>query len=209
MTQRTAPRGERTRARILELAEAAVIAKGYAATSIEELIAGAGITKGGFFYHFPEKTDLARALLERDVAQTVALLRDVFGAADAAHDDPLDALIDGLERFGAALTSGPSAQPGCLVAALTYQEALLDPAQRALLRGAVDARRAAMRARLGVIAAKYPPRADVDLDDLADMAVAVVQGGFIIDRVNHPRTTVLAKQLELYRHFLREVFRQG
>lgn len=40
--------------RILEVAEAAVLAKGFAATSIEELIAAVGITKSGFFYHFKE-----------------------------------------------------------------------------------------------------------------------------------------------------------
>ena len=42
-------RGERTRAVLLDLAEAAMLEKGYAATSIEELIAAAGITKSGFF----------------------------------------------------------------------------------------------------------------------------------------------------------------
>ena len=39
--------------------------KGFAATSIDELIAGAGITKSGFFYHFKDKTELAKALLLR------------------------------------------------------------------------------------------------------------------------------------------------
>ena len=43
-----------TRERILELAEAAVLAKGFASTSIEELIAAAGISKSGFFYHFKD-----------------------------------------------------------------------------------------------------------------------------------------------------------
>src|SRR5215217_1601321 len=49
-----------TRERILELAEAAVLAKGFAATSIDELIAAVGITKSGFFYHFKDKGELAR-----------------------------------------------------------------------------------------------------------------------------------------------------
>jgi AcrR family transcriptional regulator len=53
------------RERILELAEESVLAKGFQATSIDELIAGAGITKSGFFYHFKDKTELARSLLVR------------------------------------------------------------------------------------------------------------------------------------------------
>ena len=49
-----------TRARILEVAEAAVLAKGFASTSIEEIIAAVGITKSGFFYHFRDKSALAK-----------------------------------------------------------------------------------------------------------------------------------------------------
>jgi AcrR family transcriptional regulator len=199
-------RGERTRARILELAEAAVILKGYAATSIDELIAGAGITKSGFFYHFREKGDLARALLERDIADTVRALQNVFAEAEAIHQDPLEATLDGLGRFADLLSSDTGAMPGCLVASFTYQEALLDPDQRALLRDAVMARRRAMRARLDQIAARYTPRGDIDLDDLAGMAVAIVQGGFIIDRVRTERIQVVKQQIELYRAFLREIF---
>ena len=37
-----------------------MLAKGFAATSIEELIAAAGITKSGFFYHFKDKGELAK-----------------------------------------------------------------------------------------------------------------------------------------------------
>jgi AcrR family transcriptional regulator len=58
-------KGEATRERILEIAEAAVLAKGFGATSIEEVIAEAGLTKSGFFYHFKDKNALAREMLRR------------------------------------------------------------------------------------------------------------------------------------------------
>ena len=41
-----------TREMLLDAAESAVLEKGFSATSIDELIAAVGITKGGFFYHF-------------------------------------------------------------------------------------------------------------------------------------------------------------
>ena len=50
-------KGQATRERILDVAEASVLAKGFGATSIEELIAEAGITKSGFFYHFHTRTN--------------------------------------------------------------------------------------------------------------------------------------------------------
>ena len=61
-----APRkGSETRERILDVAEASVLEKGFAATSIEEVIAAVGITKSGFFYHFKDKNELAKALRMR------------------------------------------------------------------------------------------------------------------------------------------------
>ena len=42
-----------------------MLEKGFAATSIDELIAAVGITKSGFFYHFKDKSELAKALMLR------------------------------------------------------------------------------------------------------------------------------------------------
>ena len=65
--QETPRKGSDTRERILEVAEAAVLEKGFAGTSIEEVIAAVGITKSGFFYHFKDEKELAKALLIRYV----------------------------------------------------------------------------------------------------------------------------------------------
>src|SRR6478609_10907356 len=75
--QETPRKGSDTRERVLDVAEAAVLEKGFAATSIEEVIAEVGITKSGFFYHFKDKNELAKALLVRYVEREDAL----FGAA--------------------------------------------------------------------------------------------------------------------------------
>lgn len=53
-------KGEETRTRILDVAEAAVLQKGFGGTSIEELIAETGITKSGFFYHSGTRTSSPR-----------------------------------------------------------------------------------------------------------------------------------------------------
>ena len=52
---RAPSQGLRDAERILDRAEVAVLDKGFAATSIDELIAAVGITKSGFFYHFKDK----------------------------------------------------------------------------------------------------------------------------------------------------------
>src|SRR5690606_22365962 len=114
-------KGAATRERILEIAEAAVLSKGFGATSIEELIAEAGITKSGFFYHFKDKNELARGLLQRYEEQNDRLLADVMGRARQLSDDPLQILLIGLTLFAERMAALPEGHPGCMVATMSYQ----------------------------------------------------------------------------------------
>jgi AcrR family transcriptional regulator len=101
-----------TREKILEFAEAAVLAKGFAATSIEELIAAVGITKSGFFYHFKDKGELAKAMMLRYIAHDRQVLDDIFRRGDELHEDPLHGFLVGLKLFAEMLGNLPEAHPG-------------------------------------------------------------------------------------------------
>jgi TetR/AcrR family transcriptional repressor of nem operon len=197
-------RGERTRAQLLDLAEIAILEKGYAATSIDELIAQTGITKSGFFYHFEDKHDLAKALLRRDTEVIKAGLTQIFSAAGAEHADPLDAVLAAMSGYAAAAATSPTARPGCLAAAFSYQHALFDEEIHDLILEGLNFRRNLFRQSFERVAAKYPPREPVDLDALADMAIALLQGAMVIDRVRE--TPVMAAQMDLYRAYLRALF---
>jgi AcrR family transcriptional regulator len=194
-----------TRERVLQLAEAAVLNKGFAATSIDELIAGAGITKSGFFYHFKDKTELARVMLERYVARETAMFDELFGRADELNEDPLHGFLVGLKMLSEMLNDLPSGHPGCLIAACCYQESMFDQQVRDLNAAAVLAWRRRFRERLDRIAERYPPRVAVDLDALADMLSAVVDGGIILSKVLKD-TKALPQQVMLYREFVRTIF---
>lgn len=85
----TLTKGEQTRERIMDIAQDAVLHKGFASTSIEEIIAEAGITKSGFFYHFRDKNDLAKALLRRYTDNEWRVFDQLFKKADELSEDPL------------------------------------------------------------------------------------------------------------------------
>ena len=58
-------RGEETRARILEAATEAFARYGYDSASVAEICRRAGVTKGGFYHHFPSKQALFLEMLEQ------------------------------------------------------------------------------------------------------------------------------------------------
>ena len=156
--QETPRKGSDTRERILEVAEAAVLEKGFAATSIEELIAAVGITKSGFFYHFKDKNELAKALLVRYVEREDALFDDLFRRADELNEDPLHGFLVGLKMMSELMADLPNGHPGCLVASFCYQDRLFDKEVRDLNTKAVLNWRRRFRERLELIAARYPPK---------------------------------------------------
>jgi AcrR family transcriptional regulator len=198
-------RGSDTRERILEVAEAAVMAKGFAATSIDELIAAVGITKSGFFYHFKDKGELAKGLLLRYLAQDKALLDGMFRRADELNEDPLHGFLVGLKMFAETMANLPEAYPGCLAASFAYQDQLFNQEIRKLNADGILSWRTRFRERLDLIAKRYPPRQEVDLDALADMVSTLVEGGLILGRVLKD-VTILPRQILLYRDFIRSVF---
>ncbi len=193
------------RERLLELAEVSVIQKGFAGTSIDELVAGAGITKSGFFYHFRDKSELALALLQRHFERDNEILDGLFNRARELHDDPLHAFLIGLKLFAEMLTDLPENHPGCLAASICYQDQLFNREVRELNARGTLTWRTRFGGYLEEIARVHPPRIEVDLQALADMVSALVEGGIVLNKLlKEPK--LLATQITLYRAFVQQVF---
>lgn len=109
-------KGEQTRERLMDIAQDAVLHKGFYATSLDEIIAEAGITKSGFFYHFRDKNDLAKAMLQRYLDSEWAVFDGLFKKADELSEDPLHSFLIFLKLFAETMGDLPNGHPGCLVA---------------------------------------------------------------------------------------------
>ena len=198
-------KGEQTRERILEIAEARILRYGFAGVSIDDIIAEAGLTRSGFVYHFPDKHHLAKALIERYLAFDEALFEQLFERADALVEDPLHALLAFLRLFSEVMADLPSRHPGCLVASYCYQEQMFSQEIRELSATSLIAWRRRFRARLDLIALRYPKRLDIDLDALANLILTLVEGGIILDKARMD-TGALPRQILLARSFVRMAF---
>lgn len=201
----TLSKGEQTRERIMDIAEDAVLHKGFASTSIDEIICEAGITKSGFFYHFKDKNDLARALLLRYTENEWKIFDGLFKQADELSDDPLHSFLIFLKLFADLMADIPNGHPGCLIASYVYQDFLFSQEVRALTTEGHLIWRKRFREKLDRIVARYPARIEVNLDDMADMLSAVADGGIILSKSLHD-PSLFPRQILQYRAYVKLVF---
>src|SRR5688572_11450145 len=110
----------------MDMAYESIVQKGFAATSIEELVEAAGITKSGFFYHFKDKNDLARQLFDRFLTEDESIIDALEARARELSDDPLQGFLIFLNLYAQMLDDMETLHPGCMVASITYQERMFD-----------------------------------------------------------------------------------
>lgn len=198
-------KGARTRGRILDIAYDAIVHKGFAATSIEELVEAAGITKSGFFYHFRDKNDLALKLYRRFQDEDDAILDTLADRAHGLSEDPLHSLLIFLNLYAGVMDEMTELHPGCLVASITYQEQFFETRVRKMNLDYVLNLRARFRAWLDAAAAAHPPRVAVDLDALADQVTTVVEGAIVLSRATGD-LTLMGRQMRLFRDHVKLIF---
>jgi len=196
---------EGTRERILSVAESIILNHGFSGTSIEDIIKNAAITKGGFFYHFNGKKDLARALVERYLEQDNQIFDELFLAADQTSADPLEQLLEFLRLFAAMLENLDETHPGCLVAGFTYESQQFDEDIRDLIKQGVLVWRKLIQIRLDRVVEKYTVNTGASVVAMADMFTSSVEGGIILSRI-FMSNQALVEQVMLYREFLRLAF---
>jgi TetR/AcrR family transcriptional regulator, transcriptional repressor for nem operon len=195
-------KGERTRERILDLTYEAVIRKGFASTSIEELVEAAGITKSGFFYHFKDKTDLARQLIESYTARNSRFLDDMTARARELSDDPLHSFLIFLKLYAEAMDEQTVGHPGCMVATVTFQDRSWDRGVRQLVIDQVVDWRGRFLTWLDEIAEVHPPKGKATREDLADAILAFTYGGMTLARaLDDPGA--ISRQAMMFRETIR------
>jgi AcrR family transcriptional regulator len=141
VARRRAEMVEETRAKLIRAARKAFAAKGYAAASMDDLTAEAGLTRGALYHNFGGKEGLLRAVVDQIDAEMAARLRAVRDRAETRWLGFLDegvayiemALEPEIQRImlldGPAVLGDPSRWPGqnaCLRTTTRTIQALID-----------------------------------------------------------------------------------
>lgn len=194
-----------TRERILQVAHDAVVAKGFDATSIEEIASAVDISRAGFFYHFPDKNALAKALIDRHIVFEAEMIDGYLTRAAELSDDPLQQMLITLRLMAEGFAALPGGYPGCILATATYQDRLFDKSVSAANRRALLSFRDRFRGLFARIADVYPPREPLDPGEMADMLNALLEGAIILARgLGEPE--VLVRQVLQARHLVKGAY---
>jgi AcrR family transcriptional regulator len=98
--KRRAQMVEETRAKLIQAARKAFATKGYAAASMDDLTAEAGLTRGALYHNFGDKKGLLQAVIDQIDAEMVARMRAV---RDQAETRWLGFLAEGVAYIEMAL----------------------------------------------------------------------------------------------------------
>jgi TetR/AcrR family transcriptional repressor of nem operon len=176
MTQSQAAKRPTARTKLLDAAIATVRAKGYAATSVDDLCAGAGVTKGAFFHHFKSKEALGVAAAELWLENADAF----FAAAPYhAHADPLDRLL-GYMDYRKAILQGALPEFTCLVGTMVQEAYETHPAIREACERAIVGHVAKLEPDIAEAMRAQGIKGDWTAASLALHTQAVLQGAFIL-----------------------------
>jgi TetR/AcrR family transcriptional repressor of nem operon len=198
-------KGERTRERIMDIAYESIVQKGFAATSIEELVEAVGITKSGFFYHFKDKNDLARQLFARFLDEDEQIIETLELRARELSDDPLQCFLIFLNIYAQMMDDMQTLHPGCMVASVTYQDRMFDADVRQMNIDYLTRMRERFTRWLSEIAAANPPRQEVNLADLADNITGMVEGAIILSKALNDEG-LMGRQTRIYRNHIKLLF---
>lgn len=197
------PTQHTSKTKILDAAMHVIRAKGYSATTIEDVCQAAGLTKGSFFHHFKGKEELALAA----AAHFGAMAANLFAQAPyRSLPDPLDRLLAYVE-FRKAILQGDIPDYTCLLGTMVQETYGTHPAIREACN--IEISRHAADVAKDVEEAKrlYAADASWSAESVALYTQAVLQGAFILAKAkNGPE--VAGDCLDHLRRYLELLFNQ-
>ena len=166
------------RRRILDAAVKLIRIKGYNATTVDDLCAEAGVTKGAFFHHFKSKDGLGTAAAQHWTDITVPLFE---AAPYHAPKRPLDRVLAYID-FRKAIIRGELAEFTCLAGTLAQEVHTSHPAIAHAAGEAITGHAATLVADIQAAMDENGRTFNFSAESLALHTQAALRGGFILAR---------------------------
>ncbi|MBL8574919.1 MAG: TetR/AcrR family transcriptional regulator [Hyphomicrobiaceae bacterium] len=179
-------------------------AKGYAATTVDDICHAAAVTKGSFFHHFKSKDDLALS-----AAAFWGDMTEGFFASAPYHQplDPLERLL-GYVDFRAEILRGELSDYTCLLGTLVQETYATHPDIRAACDKGMSDHIAILTRDIEAAKRLYAPNAPWSAESVGFFIQSVLQGAFIFAKAKQG-PDVVRESLAHLRRYLELIFGQS
>jgi TetR/AcrR family transcriptional repressor of nem operon len=179
-------------------------ARGFNATTVDDICSAAGVTKGGFFHYFKSKEEIAKAAVTRFREEKA---KDFQDAPFRKLADPLDRVFGRLDFAKQSSGGGRHLTKGCLIGVFAQELSFTNPelrraCQDSFLRTAQDFEKDLAEAK-----SLHTPKATFDPKDVAMLYVSIVQGSLMLAKASETNA-VLHENIEQFRRYLQGLFGQ-
>jgi TetR/AcrR family transcriptional repressor of nem operon len=190
---------EMTRRKLIEATTALMLRQGFNATTVDEICAEAGVTKGSFFHHFDSKDDIGQAVVKAwgEFGQSV------YAEAWKQPGEPLQE-IHRLFDIMEGLTRRPEPCV-CLVGMLTQELSGEHPGFRAACARELDIWTEMFRSRLEAAKQQLKPAVNFDPAEVAWFLNSLWQGSALVGKARQS-TKMIRANLRLARDYVDSLF---
>ncbi|WP_136668637.1 TetR/AcrR family transcriptional regulator [Flavobacterium sp. H122] len=171
-------KADRTKQYIIEKTAPLFNAKGYAGTSINDLIVATGLTKGSIYGNFENKDEVALAAFDYNFERLVSYIRGKMEVRESV----IEKLLVYPETYRNFLTN-PILISGCPVTNTSTEADDTHPELRARVEEAYNFWRGTLENHLYNGIQKGEVKSDININEFVSVFISIMQGGIIQAKV--------------------------
>lgn len=192
-----------TRRKLIETTVSMMLRQGFTATTVDQICAEAGLTKGSFFHYFETKEAIGHAALEWWSQMGTALYEPAWKNPSATPLEQIHRLFDIMIGF----TERPGEPVVCLVGMLSQEMAAANPALRESCSSHLNTWTENVCKMLVQAKAMQTPRVDFNPDEVAWFLNSLWQGSMLIAKTQQD-PQIIVRNLKRGRAYVDSLFEE-
>jgi AcrR family transcriptional regulator len=172
-------KGDSTRQKIIVKSAELFNTRGYAASSLADIMKVTGLQKGGIYNHFKNKDEIASASFDHAYHLVLNRFKDKL-ALDKTSTDKINSIIDVFVSYG----ENPVIKGGCPIFNTAMDATDVHPKLKKKAQEAINTllKYVEIKIEEGKIEGEFKP--EVNAADFALMLVSCMEGALMVSRVN-------------------------
>ncbi|MGF1531518.1 MAG: TetR/AcrR family transcriptional regulator [Puniceicoccaceae bacterium] len=191
-----------TKQRLIDAAVRLVLRQGFAATSVEAICTGAGLTKGSFFHHFENKESIGLEVIRWWSAMGAAEYARAWTDGKGTALQQLHAMLDIMEGF----TLRPDQPCVCAIGMMAQEMATTHPVIRKSCAQELEVWTSHVERLLDIAKGQERVESSFDSSEVAWFLNSLWQGSMLIGKTREDQP-MIRRNLQLARRFIDGLFR--